>query len=149
MDKDRLFDAEGMSRRRFLSVMGAAGVTLAGYAFVASAASDAELTAVKEIKPGEDVFAYISRVRGSFDQTLYQKVIGAANDFKEGDQAIGVGADDGAVRGEPGRPDVPTCRCKQDPARDFRLHKLHHDSSDHRWHKQHHRDERKDDQRLV
>ena len=59
MDKDRLFDAEGMSRRRFLSVMGAAGVTLAGYAFVANAASDAELTTVKEIKPGEDVFAYI------------------------------------------------------------------------------------------
>ena len=98
MDKDRLFDAEGMSRRRFLSVMGAAGVTLAGYAFVANAASDAELTTVKEIKHGEDVFAYISRVKGSFDQTLYQKVIGAANAFKEGDLTIGVGADDEATR---------------------------------------------------
>jgi ethanolamine ammonia-lyase large subunit len=37
---------------------------------------------IKEIKPGEDVFAYISRVKGSFDQTTYRQVIGAANDFK-------------------------------------------------------------------
>jgi ethanolamine ammonia-lyase large subunit len=49
---------------------------------------------IKEIKPGEDVFAYISRVKGSFDQTTYRQVIGAANDFKEGDQTIGVAAAD-------------------------------------------------------
>ena len=54
--------------------------------------------AITEVKPGEDVFAYISRVQGGFDQTLYQQVIGAANDFKEGDQAIGVGAADEATR---------------------------------------------------
>jgi len=48
--------------------------------------------------PGEDVFAYISRVNGNFDQTLYQQVVGAANDFKEGDRAIAVGADDEATR---------------------------------------------------
>jgi len=36
----------------------------------------------QRIKHGEDVFAYISRVKGSFDQTLYQKVIGAANAFR-------------------------------------------------------------------
>jgi ethanolamine ammonia-lyase large subunit len=98
MDKNRLFDAEGMSRRKFLEVMGAAGVTLAGYSLVAKEASSAELATVKEIKQGENVFSYISRVRGSFDQTLYQKVIGAANAFKEGDQAIGVGAEDEATR---------------------------------------------------
>ncbi len=98
MDNDRLFDAEGISRRSFLAVMGAAGVALAGYASVAKAGSDVEPTAVKGIKQGEDVFAYIRRVKGSFDQTFYQKVIGAANAFKEGDQAIGVGADDDATR---------------------------------------------------
>jgi len=54
--------------------------------------------AIKDVKPGEDVFKYIERVKGSFDQTLYQQVIGAANAFKEGDQAIGVGADDNASR---------------------------------------------------
>jgi ethanolamine ammonia-lyase large subunit len=54
--------------------------------------------AIKDVKPGEDVFKYIERVKGSFDQTLYQQVIGAGNAFKEGDQAIGVGADDNASR---------------------------------------------------
>ena len=77
---------------------GAAGVTLATYKAVANAASSAGVIAVKETKPGEDVFAYITRAKGSFDQTLYQQVIGAANDFKEGDQAIGVGAEDEATR---------------------------------------------------
>jgi ethanolamine ammonia-lyase large subunit len=54
--------------------------------------------AIKDVKPGEDVFKYIERVKGSFDQTLYQQVIGAGNAFKEGDQAIGVAADDNASR---------------------------------------------------
>ncbi|MDY0104988.1 MAG: ethanolamine ammonia-lyase, partial [Lentimicrobium sp.] len=53
---------------------------------------------IKDVKPGEDVFGYITRVKGSFDQTLYQQVIGAANAFKEGDAAIGVGADTDATR---------------------------------------------------
>ncbi len=54
--------------------------------------------AIKDVKPGEDVFKYIERVKGSFDQTLYQQIIGAGNAFKEGDQAIGVAADDNASR---------------------------------------------------
>ena len=53
---------------------------------------------IKEVKPGEDVFQYIQQVKGSFDQTLYRQIIGAANAFKEGDQAIGVGADDNTSR---------------------------------------------------
>jgi ethanolamine ammonia-lyase large subunit len=98
VDRDWLCPAEEMCRRRFLAVMGAAGSTLAGYELVGKVASGAELTRVKEIKQGEDVFAYISRVKGGFDQTLYQQVIGAANAFKEGDQTIGVGADDETTR---------------------------------------------------
>jgi ethanolamine ammonia-lyase large subunit len=89
---------EEMSRRKFLVMMGAAGSTLADYGVVAKAASGAGIIAVEGIKPGEDIFGYISRVKGGFDQTLYQQVIGAANDFKEGDQAIGVGAADEATR---------------------------------------------------
>jgi ethanolamine ammonia-lyase large subunit len=54
--------------------------------------------AVKDVKPGEDVFAYIQRTKGGFDQTLYRQVIGAANAFKQGDEAIGVAADDEASR---------------------------------------------------
>lgn len=40
----------------------------------------------------EDVFSYIKRVNGKFDLTLYRKVIGSANHFKEGDLAQGVAA---------------------------------------------------------
>jgi ethanolamine ammonia-lyase large subunit len=53
---------------------------------------------IKDIQSGEDVFAYVKRIKGGFDQTLYQQVIGAANAFKEGDEAIGVAADDDASR---------------------------------------------------
>jgi len=88
---------EWMSRRKFLALM-EAGATLAGYTVVARTASGAGTTAVKDVKPGEDVFAYVSRVKGGFDQLLYQQVIGAANDFKEGHLAIGVGAVDEATR---------------------------------------------------
>jgi ethanolamine ammonia-lyase large subunit len=53
---------------------------------------------IKDVKPGEDVFKYVQRVKGSFDQVLYQQVIGASNAFKEGDKTIGVGADNNASR---------------------------------------------------
>ena len=43
-------------------------------------------------KTSEDVFSYIKRVNGKFDLTLYRKVAGSANHFKEGDLAQGVAA---------------------------------------------------------
>ena len=58
----------------------------------------AEPVHIQEMKKGEDVFAYTRRIKGKFDQTFYQQVIGAANDFKEGDLTIGVGARDAATR---------------------------------------------------
>ena len=99
MDKDRsdkIF--EGMTRRNFLVMVGAGGVTLAGYSLAARQVSGAEIITVGNVKQGEDVFAYISKVKGGFDQTFYQQVIGASNAFKEGDQAIKVGARDEASR---------------------------------------------------
>ena len=87
-----------MSRRQFLVMVGAAGAALAGYRVLARAASGAGTIAVSEIISGEDVFAYIGRVKGGFDQTLYRQVIGAANDYKEGDEAIAVAAADEATR---------------------------------------------------
>src|SRR6476646_9952133 len=86
-----------MSRRQFLVMVGSAGAALAGYKLAAKAVGEAT-SAITEVRPGEDVIAYISRVRGGFDQILYQQVIGAANDFKEGDQTIRVGAADQATR---------------------------------------------------
>ncbi|MDG1897394.1 MAG: ethanolamine ammonia-lyase subunit EutB [Fuerstiella sp.] len=46
----------------------------------------------------EDVFRYIRRVRGAYDSSLYAGILGAANDFKEGDSAVGVAAADEASR---------------------------------------------------
>ena len=37
---------------------------------------------IKEVKSGESVVEYVDRVRGRFNQTLYQQVIGAANPYK-------------------------------------------------------------------
>ena len=67
-------------------------------AFAVGLVATAGAVSVKEIKPGEDVFAYVTRVKGGFDQTLYQQVIGAANPYKEGDEALGVAADNDITR---------------------------------------------------
>ena len=87
-----------MSRRRFLEAMGVTGLALAGLSLADKKAAAAEPVAIGDLQLGEDVFAYIARVKGGFDQTLYQQVIGAANAFKEGDEAIGVNAKDEATR---------------------------------------------------
>ncbi|WP_341486776.1 ethanolamine ammonia-lyase [Pararhizobium sp. A13] len=87
----------GLSRRELLVMVGTAAGTLASYSDAAKAA-DQSTIAVGEVGPGEDVFAYIRRIKGDFDQTVYRQVVGAANDFKEGDRAIGVGAVDEATR---------------------------------------------------
>jgi ethanolamine ammonia-lyase large subunit len=47
---------------------------------------------IPSVKPGEDIAEYVIRTNGSMDQKLYKQVIGAANAYKEGDEAIGVAA---------------------------------------------------------
>ncbi|HTY20764.1 MAG TPA: ethanolamine ammonia-lyase subunit EutB, partial [Geobacteraceae bacterium] len=93
-----LSEFERVSRRKFLAFMGVTGATLAGISLPARPAAAAEPVMIKELDQGMDVFAYIGKVKGGFDQTLYQQVIGAANAFKEGDLTIGVGAKDDATR---------------------------------------------------
>ena len=87
-----------MSRRQFLVMVGAAGAALAGYGTSTRSVSGAGAVSLPAAEPGEDVFAYIDRTSGGFDHRLYQQVIGAANDFKEGDQAVRVAATDEATR---------------------------------------------------
>ncbi|MCA9070884.1 MAG: ethanolamine ammonia-lyase subunit EutB [Planctomycetaceae bacterium] len=41
---------------------------------------------------GEDVFTYLKRTRKRIDLDLYKRVLGAANEFKEGDQIVGIAA---------------------------------------------------------
>ncbi|QDT97125.1 ethanolamine ammonia-lyase subunit EutB [Gimesia aquarii] len=61
---------------------------------VAAEETNASGVSISEIHEGEDVFAYIQRVKGGFDLQLYREILGAANAFKEGDQIIGVAATD-------------------------------------------------------
>lgn len=86
-----------ISRRNFLLVMGFAGAALAGCS-IAGKSAGVEPVDIGNLKPHEDVFAYIDRVKGGFDQVLYRQVIGSANALKEGDLTIGVGARDEASR---------------------------------------------------
>ncbi len=46
----------------------------------------------------EGIFAYVERLRGKWDRELYLKILGNANEFKEGDQIVGVAAADDAAR---------------------------------------------------
>ncbi len=46
----------------------------------------------------ESVFNYMERTLGGFDPTRYRQILGAANDYKQGDEAIGVAAADETSR---------------------------------------------------
>lgn len=46
----------------------------------------------------EDLFAYLTRVKGGFDRVLYGQILGAANEFKEGDAIAGLAASDAGSR---------------------------------------------------
>jgi len=93
-----------MRRRGFLGAMvgGAAYALLPGCDKNGGEAGPPAATppavSLRDIQPGEDVFAYIQRAKGRFDETLYRQIVGAANSYKEGDQAIGVAAADDASR---------------------------------------------------
>ena len=90
--------AWALRRRSFLGVLaaGAAAAVLPGSGCDSPTTPDGFTgppVRIPEVQQGEDLFAYITRQRGAFDQTLYRQIIGAANDYKEGDEAIGVAAD--------------------------------------------------------
>jgi len=47
---------------------------------------------------GEDLISYVHRIAGRWDIDLYRKVLGSANEYKEGDEIIGVAARSPAER---------------------------------------------------
>src|SRR5882724_2642918 len=53
---------------------------------------------IPDARNGEDVFAWLDRVHGGYDVVKYRQVLGAANPYKEGDEAQGLAADDEASR---------------------------------------------------
>ncbi|MDP4629573.1 MAG: ethanolamine ammonia-lyase subunit EutB [Flavobacteriales bacterium] len=84
-----------MERRDFLSKLGMATVTytlVSGKVFGESDHFHFEKIEVPSPLFGEDLFQYIQRQKGSFDVTLYRQLLGAANEFKEGDEIAGIAA---------------------------------------------------------
>ncbi len=82
-------------RRRFL----AAGI--AGISAVAStprSTASAMLSLVSDAPQNEDLIVWIQRTQGRWNEHLYRQMLGAANEFKEGDQILGVAAADDATR---------------------------------------------------
>src|SRR5262245_46051474 len=59
-----------------------------------STANAIAAVSVEAVRPGEDLFAWIERVHGSFDVARYRQLLGAANPFKEGDALQGLAAAD-------------------------------------------------------
>ncbi len=88
-----------LHRRAVLTAMvGGAAASLLGCRRKPDPSPTPEGVYIPDVKPGEDVFGYVQRIRGAFDEALYKQVLGAANAFKEGDALVGVAAADAASR---------------------------------------------------
>jgi ethanolamine ammonia-lyase large subunit len=90
-----------LRRRSFLAAMlgGAAAATASGCGSQESSPPGTGAgVSIPQVYADEDVFGYLARTVGRFDAKRYQQLIGAANDYKEGDEAIGVSAADETSR---------------------------------------------------
>ena len=88
-----------IGRRFFLGSMAAGLGSAAGWR--TSNAAENELRpgiTIGDVGPDEDLFAYIQRMSGQFDERLFKQLLGAANEFKEGDAIVGVSAADDQSR---------------------------------------------------
>lgn len=77
-----------MDRRLFVR-------SLAGSTLCVGVAPFAGLLAGKLAEPlaGEDLVGYVERMAGAWDPWLYARLLGAANEFKEGDESLGLAAE--------------------------------------------------------
>lgn len=92
-----------MNRRTFLVSGGLAAGALSGLGGRASfpgaaapvpAPTTPARVSILDVRNGEDVFAWLDRVHGGYDVVKYRQVLGAANPYKEGDDAQGLAAGD-------------------------------------------------------
>jgi ethanolamine ammonia-lyase large subunit len=93
--------SHALPRRDFLYQLGAVSITMIlakSHAFSASPLSAPAPIGLKDALVDDDLFSYIKRMRGKFDIDLYKQLIGAANEFKEGDQIAGIAAANDADR---------------------------------------------------
>jgi ethanolamine ammonia-lyase large subunit len=83
-----------MQRRKFLGslVGGSAAIALANVRVESALGETHGGRTIDAIQPSESVFDYVRRVNGTFNATLYKQILGAANEFKEGDQIVGIAA---------------------------------------------------------
>lgn len=85
-----------ITRRRILQ----AGAAFGGIQFLSMTGTGpmtdmgliASISELDQAKPSEDLISYVERVRGAWDDDLYRKLLGAANEWKEGDAIVGVAA---------------------------------------------------------
>lgn len=90
-----------LHRRDFLMYLGlvSSNVMLSRFnAFGIQTATNFQKIKVNDALRGEDLFSYIGRKSGGFDIKLYRQLVGAANEFKEGDEIAGLAADSEASR---------------------------------------------------
>ena len=90
-----------IDRRSFLRGLAGGAIAIAPGIFDRRGlAADAvePMSAIGGARADEDAFSFIRRLRGAHDTRLYARILGAANDFKEGDGIVGVAAADDASR---------------------------------------------------
>lgn len=89
-----------ISRKEFLAQMGILGSSalLLNSCNFSSSSLSATAPVINFPKEAEDIFAYILRQNGKMDQTLYRQIIGAANEFKEGDLTLAIAAESESSR---------------------------------------------------
>ncbi len=82
-----------MRRRTFVGTM-IGGSLGACWVMPSTFALQATTKSLPAAQVGEDLLTYMTRLRGQFDLSLYLQILGAANEFKEGDAIVGVAAAD-------------------------------------------------------
>ncbi len=87
-----------MRRRKFIGSVAIGTVAATEWKIAGSPAFSQASIQCELAKTDEDIFSCIDRLQGKFDRELYLKILGNANEFKEGDQIVGVAATDANER---------------------------------------------------
>lgn len=91
-----------LSRKDFLKQTGLATtmLLLSKNASLLSSGNSEKIrkTVIGKPQAKEDIFKYINREKGGMDLTFYRQIIGSANEYKEGDDTLGVAAKDESSR---------------------------------------------------
>jgi len=85
-----------LSRRDFLAAVSGSSLALASpWAF-----ADGPAESLASPNPGEGLLEYLARTGRADDEPLFRRLLGAANEFKEGDAIVGVAAADPRQRSQ-------------------------------------------------